>query len=148
MISVVQRVSFASVTIDGIIVGQVEHGLCVLASVVKDDTDTDLKWMADKLAALRVFPNDGKEYDLDLKAAGGGLLLVSNFTVSADASRGRRPGFSAAMAPDTAKVAFDRFVDFARATGVPVATGVFGADMLVRVDNDGPFTVVLNSRRS
>jgi D-tyrosyl-tRNA(Tyr) deacylase len=104
--------------------------------------------MADKLAAMRVFPSGPeKGYDLDVKQVSGGLLLVSNFTVSAATSRGRRPGFDAAMRPELAKSAFERFVTFARNTGVPIATGEFGADMRVHIVNDGPLTLILDSRR-
>ena len=147
MIAVVQRVTSASVTVDRKIVGQIDRGLCVLASVVSDDTDADLKWVAEKIAGLRVFPQGDKEYDADVKQIAGGLLLVSNFTVAADTARGRRPGFSAAMPPEPARLVFERFVDFARATGVPIATGEFGADMLVRIDNDGPLTLIVDSKR-
>ena len=145
MIAVVQRVHSAGVTVDDRLVGRIGVGLCVLAAVLKDDDDASLKWTAEKIAALRVFPNGDAAYDLDVKAVGGGLLLVSNFTVAADTRRGRRPGFDAAMPPAEARPLFDRFVQFARATGVPVQTGEFGADMRVAIENDGPLTLVVRS---
>lgn len=146
MIAVVQRVRSARVTVDGEPVGQIDRGLCVLASIVRDDTDADLKWMADKLTSLRIFPNEGKEFDVDVRQIHGALLLVSNFTVSAHCKRGRRPSFEPAMPPAMASVMFNQFVTLCRATGIVVATGRFGADMTVSLDNDGPVTVILDSR--
>ena len=145
MTSVVQRVRSASVTIDGQIVGRIDAGLCVLAAVEVDDTESDLVWTASKLATLRVFSEADKAYHLDVGQIGGGLLLVSNFTVAAMTTNGRRPGFDRAMKPDAAGPMFERFVDLCRATGVPVAAGVFGADMTVAIKNDGPLTLILKS---
>lgn len=146
MIAVVQRVSKASVEVDQKIVGEIGKGLAVLASVVREDTEKDFEWMARKLVGLRIFPNADSGFDLDVTQVGGGILLVSNFTVSAAANQGRRPSFIAAMRPDQAREAFARFVEIVRATGVPVATGEFAADMLVRIENDGPVTVIVDSR--
>jgi D-tyrosyl-tRNA(Tyr) deacylase len=151
MIAVVQRVKSASVTVAGEVVGRIDRGLCVLASIVRDDSDDDLRWMADKLASLRVFPNPedpDKAFDVDVRQINGGLLLVSNFTVSAKCKRGRRPGFDAAMPPAEAAPMFERFLTIARATNVPIATGRFGADMTVDIANDGPVTLILDSRAS
>lgn len=145
MTAVVQRVRSASVTIAGEIVGRIDAGLCVLAAIEVDDGDTELRWMADKIAGLRVFPQGEKAYHLDVQQIGGGLLLVSNFTVAATTATGRRPGFGRAMKPDAARPMFDRFIDFAHATGLPIATGRFGADMTVAIENDGPLTIVLQS---
>ena len=146
MIAVVQRVTAATVSIDGRIVGQIERGLCVLASIVKEDTDADIAWMVGKLSTLRVFPNGDKSYDHDVQQIGGAVLLVSNFTVAADTSRGRRPGFDRAMSPRLADAAFERFVQAMCETGIAVATGEFGADMSVAIINDGPLTLILDSR--
>lgn len=147
MIAVIQRVSKASVEVDGKIVGQIGRGLAALASIVRDDTEKDFEWMARKLAGLRIFPHADSGFDLDVTQVGGSILLVSNFTVSAETSQGRRPSFIAAMPPDAARDAFPKFVEIVRATGVPVATGEFAANMLVQIENDGPVTVIVNSRR-
>ena len=147
MIAVVQRVSAASVTVGGEVIGKIDGGLCVLASIVKQDTEADLRWTAAKLVALRVFPNGDKAYDLSVADIGGGLLLVSNFTVAANTSSGRRPGFDTAMSPALAKPMFDQFVALVRETGVTTATGEFGAEMSVAITNDGPLTLVVDSKR-
>jgi D-tyrosyl-tRNA(Tyr) deacylase len=146
MIAVVQRVNAASVTIAAEVVGRIGKGLCVLASVEAGDTETDLRWMAQKLAGLRVFPEAGKDYHLDVQQIGGELLLVSNFTVAANTVTGRRPGFDRAMKPDLARPMFEHFIEIVRATGIPTAAGQFGADMAVSIENDGPLTLILQSQ--
>ncbi len=147
MIAVVQRVKEASVVVDGKTVGQIERGLCVLASIVTDDTDADLKWMADKLASLRIFPSGAdKEFDLDVREIKGSMLLISNFTIAAACKRGRRPSFIKAMPPAMASVVFNQFIQIAEKTGVPIQSGRFGADMQVHIQNDGPITLVVDSR--
>ncbi|MDB5326904.1 MAG: dtd [Phycisphaerales bacterium] len=145
MTAVVQRVRSASVMISGEIVGRIDAGLCVLAAIEANDGDAELRWMAEKLAGLRVFPEGEKAYHLDVKQIGGALLLISNFTVAATTATGRRPGFDRAMKPELARPLFDHFIDFARATGVPIATGQFRAEMTVAIENDGPLTLVLQS---
>lgn len=147
MIAVIQRVSAAKVVVSGGITGQVEKGLAVLAAIVADDSETDLKWAAARIAGLRVFPSEKGAYDLDVRQIGGKILLVSNFTVAGDTSSGRRPGWSAAMSPDAARPVFDRFVELVRAEGVEVQTGEFGADMEVTIVNDGPLTLIVDSKR-
>ena len=146
MIAVVQRVERASVVVEGAAVGTIARGLVALVSVVRDDVDRDLTWMAAKLPGLRVFPSPKGEYDLDVREAGGGILLVSNFTVAADCANGRRPSFAAAMSPELARPMFERLADALAAQGVTVATGRFGADMRVEIVNDGPLTLIVNSR--
>lgn len=148
MIAVVQRVLSARVTVEGAVVGEIGAGLCVLVAVERDDTDQDVAWMASKLATLRVFRNGDKYFDLDVKQIGGGILLVSNFTVAADTSSGRRPGLSPAAAPDVGRVDFDKLVAAVRGLDVPVQTGQFGAEMKVDIANDGPVTLVVSSRES
>jgi D-aminoacyl-tRNA deacylase len=151
MIAVVQRVSEAAVCVDGEIVGQIGPGLLVLASVHRDDTDADLTWTANKLLGLRVFRNPvdpDKYFDVDVKQAGGSVLCVSNFTVAADVRGGRRPSFVAAAPPDVGRELFDRFIHAVRATGIAVQTGRFGADMMVSLVNDGPVTLLIDSRES
>ena len=103
--------------------------------------------MASKIAGLRLFPSEKGDYDLDTKQIGGKVLLVSNFTVAGDTSSGRRPGWSAAMSQELAKPVFERFVEMVKAEGVEVATGEFGEDMEVELVNDGPLTVIVDSKR-
>jgi D-tyrosyl-tRNA(Tyr) deacylase len=149
MIAVVQRVTEAAVRVDGEVVGQVGNGLLVLAAVLRDDSDADVAWTAAKLVGLRVFrnPDDAdKSFDVDVRRIGGGVLLVSNFTVAADTRRGRRPSLDAAAPPERGRELFDALVEAVRAMGVLVQTGRFGADMKVSLVNDGPVTVLVDSR--
>ena len=148
MIAVVQRVTDASVVVSGETVGAIGPGLLVLAAVHRADSDTDVAWTANKLVGLRIFrsPDGEKHFDLDVKQAGGSVLLVSNFTVAAATRQGRRPSFDAAAEPERGRQLFDRLVDAVRATGVTVETGRFGADMRVSLVNDGPVTVIVDSR--
>jgi D-tyrosyl-tRNA(Tyr) deacylase len=145
MIAVVQRAAGASVTVGGEIVGRIERGLAVLLAVQATDTPADVEYVANKLAGLRVFPNGDKEYDLDVRQAGGAVLMVSNFTVAAETRKGRRPSFDAAAKPEKGRALFDATVAALRNAGVVVETGVFGADMLVEIRNDGPLTVIVES---
>lgn len=149
MIAVVQRVASARVLVAGAVVGQIGRGLCVLAAVHHDDTDTDVTWVASKLVSLRMFPRADKNFDLDVQQIHGGLLLVSNFTVAADARKGRRPSLDAAASPELGRQLFDTFVAAVRSAAGPhvaVATGQFGTDMQVELVNDGPVTFLLDSR--
>lgn len=146
MIAIVQRVTAAAVTVGGEVVGRIGIGLAVLLAVHEDDKAADVTWTANKLCGLRVFPNGGKGFDLDVKAADGKILLVSNFTVAAATRQGRRPSFDAAAGPDRGRVLFDALVAAVRATGVTAETGRFGADMLVELTNDGPVTFIVDSR--
>ena len=145
MIAVVQRVSEASVTVAGEVVGRIGPGLAVLAAVHRTDTPADVAWTANKLAALRIFRNGDKYFDADVRQVSGSILLVSNFTVAADTRGGRRPSFIAAAETERGRELFDQLVEAVRALGVPVETGRFGADMLVSVVNDGPVTVIVDS---
>ena len=150
MIAVVQRVSEASVTVAGEVVGLIGPGLLALVAVHASDTEKDLIWTANKLASLRVFRSeDGdKHFDLDVRQVNGSILLVSNFTVAAQTRQGRRPSFDQAAPPERGRELFDAFVNAVRAQGVPVATGRFGADMKVSLINDGPATFLLDSTDS
>lgn len=152
MICVVQRVLRASVTVAGEVVGQIGPGLAVLAAVHRDDTATDIAWTAQKLAGLRIFRSAGadgeKHFDLDVKQVGGSILLVSNFTVAGATRYGRRPSLDAAASPEEGRKLFDELVKAVAATGIPLATGRFGADMLVDITNDGPVTFLLDSREA
>ena len=146
MIAVVQRVSQASVTVEGRVVGRIGAGLLALVAVHETDAAADVTWMASKLTSLRVFRGGGKYFELDVKQVAGSVLLVSNFTVAAQTRQGRRPSFDEAADPETGRRLFDTLVEAVRAAGVPVETGEFGADMLVSLANDGPVTVVVDSR--
>jgi D-aminoacyl-tRNA deacylase len=146
MIAVVQRVTLASVTVGGRTVGEIGAGLIALVAVHKTDATDDVTWTANKLCTLRIFRGGGKHFELDVKQVGGSVLLVSNFTVAAQTRQGRRPSFDEAADPETGRRLFDQLVEAVRALGVPVQTGEFGADMLVSLANDGPVTVVVDSR--
>ncbi|MAB71671.1 MAG: D-tyrosyl-tRNA(Tyr) deacylase [Planctomycetaceae bacterium] len=146
MRAVIQRVRSASVTVEDEVTGRVGSGFLVLLGVATGDDDDDGTWMARKIAGLRVFPDDAGRMNLDLAAAGGEVLLVSQFTLQADCRRGNRPSFIAAAAPEIAAPAVDRVGNLLRERhGLKVETGRFGATMEVRLLNDGPITIVLDS---
>jgi D-tyrosyl-tRNA(Tyr) deacylase len=140
---VVQRVSRASVTIQGQVVGKIGAGFLVLAGFTAGDGDEAIEWVADKLAHLRVFADDEGKMNRSLLETGGAALVVSQFTLYGDASRGRRPSFVGAAQPDVAEPLYRRLVEALRARGLTVATGEFGAMMAVELVNDGPVTLVL-----
>ena len=145
MIAVLQRVTEARVVVDGQVVGHVGTGLVALVAVHATDGPADVAWTAAKLVGLRLFRNGEKHFDLDVKQAGGSVLLVSNFTVAAKTRHGRRPSFDAAAAPEKGRELFDALVGAVRSHGVVVETGTFGADMTVTIVNDGPATVIVDS---
>jgi D-tyrosyl-tRNA(Tyr) deacylase len=147
MRAVVQRVSGASLAVDGRNVARIGTGLVVLAAVETDDTARDRSWMAEKLVYLRVFADDDGRMNRSLLDVGGEMLLVSNFTVAGDTRKGRRPSYDGAMRPPEAEREFDALVAAVRDLGSAAQTGVFGAHMHVRIDNDGPVTLVIDSRR-
>jgi D-tyrosyl-tRNA(Tyr) deacylase len=148
MRAVVQRVARASVTVDGTVVGQVERGLCVLLGAGQGDGPEDVAYMAEKIANLRIFPDEQGKMNLSVLDVRGGVLVVSQFTLYGDARKGRRPSFVQALAPDAAEQLYLRCVDALRAAGVAsVATGRFGAMMQVELVNDGPVTILLDSSR-
>jgi len=144
---VLQRVSQAQVTIDGRVAGAIGRGLLVLAGVALDDVDEDRAWLARKVVALRVFDDDAGVMNRSIVDADGDLLAVSQFTLFASTRKGNRPSWHGAAPPELARPAFDAFVGLlARERGRPVATGEFGADMRVALVNDGPVTILLDSR--
>ncbi len=147
MRAVIQRVSRAEVTVDGVSVGRIGRGLCVLVGVATGDTEEDARTLADKTVGLRIFEDEAGKMNLDVKQVGGALLCVSQFTLLGDARKGRRPSFTDAMAPEPAAELFARFVGFCR-VAVPVETGRFRASMLVELVNEGPVTLLLDSRRA
>lgn len=141
---VLQRVSQASVTIEGRVVGAIGRGFCLLAGFTHGDTNEHVDWMADKIGGLRLFPDQEGKLNLGLAEAGGALLVISQFTLYGDASKGRRPSFIDAARPETAIPLYERFVAALRARGFETATGEFGADMQVAIHNDGPVTLILD----
>jgi D-tyrosyl-tRNA(Tyr) deacylase len=146
MIALIQRVASAAVTVEHQIVGQIAHGLLVLAAVHADDSHFDIDWTAQKLLTLRIFPLADKAYDLDIAAAAGSLLVVSNFTLAAETAKGRRPSLNPAAPPEKARPLFDLLLARLRQSPIPLATGIFAADMQITLTNDGPTTFLLDSR--
>lgn len=148
MRAVVQRVSRASVTVEGEVVGRVDAGLCVLVGVGKNDSEADADALADKVIALRIFEDAEGKMNESLKDSGGALLAISQFTLFGDARKGRRPSFTDAMEPVRANLLFERFCSRCRESGVRVATGRFRAHMLVELVNDGPVTILLDTEKT
>ena len=140
---VLQRVSRASVTIDGRTAGAVERGFCLLVGFTHRDTEATVDWMAEKVAGLRLFSDAEGKMNLGLDEVGGAVLVVSQFTLYGDAAKGRRPSFVDAARPEQAIPLYQRFVTALRGRGLEVATGEFGAHMLVEIHNDGPVTLIL-----
>ena len=140
MISIIQRVQSASVTVSDAIVGQIQQGLCVLVAVEKGDGQSNLEKMAHKLMHYRVFSDENDKMNLSLKDINGELLLISQFTLAADTSKGLRPSFSGSAEPKLAKELFDALVEQCKTHELKVETGKFAADMQVSLVNDGPVT--------
>lgn len=144
---VIQRVSRASVTINGKLESEIGEGLLVLLGVGEDDTDSDIDYLVRKIVNMRIFPDEGDVMNLSVLDAGGDILLVSQFTLMASCKRGNRPSYIAAAGPAISVPLYERFRDkLADALGKPVLTGVFGADMAVELINDGPVTICLDSK--
>jgi D-tyrosyl-tRNA(Tyr) deacylase len=141
---VLQRVSRASVTIGGSVTGAIGPGFCLLVGFTHGDMDTQVDWMADKVAGLRLFSDAEGKMNLGLSEVTGGVLVISQFTLYGDATKGRRPSFIDAAGPDVAEPLYHRFVAALRGRGLEVATGEFGADMQVEIHNDGPVTLILD----
>ena len=144
---VIQRVTEASVTTGGEVVGRIGKGFMVLVGVSVDDTDRDVKYMADKVPNLRIFEDDEGKMNLSLKDVGGAILAVSQFTLYGDARGGRRPGFTAAARPEPANELYERLVAAWREQGLTVETGRFRTDMQVALVNDGPVTLLMDSTK-
>ncbi len=140
---VLQRVSSASVTVDGKICGEIGTGYLVLLGVGQGDTEEDCRRLADKIINLRIFSDENDKINLSLSDVGGDLLVVSQFTLYADCRKGNRPNFIQAGKPDEAERLYNYFADYCRSKGKHVEMGIFGADMKVQLVNDGPFTVIL-----
>ncbi len=146
MKAVLQRVSSAQVEIDGAVQGKIQQGLMVLLGVVDGDGVDEADLLAEKTANLRIFSDENGKMNRSLLDIGGGMLVVSNFTLCADVRHGRRPSFTASAKPETANALYERFIAAVKDTGVkPVESGVFGADMAVTIVNDGPVTLILDT---
>ena len=146
MRAVIQRVSACSVSVNATIVGQIDHGLLVLLGVARDDTAADAEYLAQKIVHLRIFEDPQGKMNRSLLDAGGGLLVVSQFTLLGDCRKGRRPSFTGAAPPESAESLYQHFATRVRRLGVAVQTGQFQAHMAVSLTNDGPVTLVLESR--
>ena len=145
MRAVLQRVGSARVLVGGDEVGAISGGLLVLLGVAPADSADQARWMADKIVGLRVFADEDGKMNRDVQEAGGGVLVVSQFTLFADCKKGRRPSFTGAATPEVAIPLYEAFVAAIRAHGIRVETGRFGADMRVELVNDGPVTLILDS---
>jgi D-tyrosyl-tRNA(Tyr) deacylase len=143
----VQRVSRASVTVEGNVVGEIGRGLVVLLGVAQGDEENDARYLADKIVGLRIFEDEQGKMNRSLLEAGGALLVVSQFTLLGDVRKGRRPSFTDAAPPDEANRLYEEFVAAAAKLGAPIATGRFQAHMDVELVNDGPVTLLLDSRK-
>ena len=148
MRAVIQRVSRASVKVDGAIVGEIEGGLLVLLGVGQDDSETDADYLAEKIVGLRVFEDPDGKMNLAVRDTGGAMLAVSQFTLFGDVRRGKRPSFDGAARPEQAKKLYEYFVERVRAAGVRCETGTFQAMMKVELANEGPVTILIDSKKA
>lgn len=142
---VLQRVKNASVTIDGKIFSSISQGYLVLYGVEKNDTKAQADWLANKLSVFRCFSDENDKMNLSIKDVNGEILIVSQFTLCAAVKKGTRPSFDSAMAPDSANEMYEYFVSKVKELGIPIQTGVFGADMKVELLNDGPVTFIIEA---
>ena len=147
MKAVVQRTARASVSIDGNTVGRIDRGLLVLLGIDPDDGEVDIEYMVKKCSGLRIFEDENGKMNLSVQDVGGSILLVSQFTLLGDARKGNRPSFTGAAVPEKAIPIYERVIS-ELAKRLPVQTGVFGADMQVELVNDGPVTILLDSKRT
>ena len=148
MRAVIQKVSQSSVTVQGEVTGQIEQGLLVLLGVTHDDTQQDARYLAEKIANLRIFEDGADKLNLSVKDVGGAVLSVSQFTLYGDCRKGRRPSFTEAARPEQATVLYEQFNCFLEAEGVTVQTGRFQTHMEVALVNDGPVTILLDSKKN
>ncbi len=143
MKTVIQRVSSASVTVDGEVVGQIGDGLLIFIGVEKGDSEKSADWLAEKIYSLRIFVDDSGKMNLSLKETGGAILAVSQFTLAGNCAKGRRPSFDTAASPEEGKRLYNYLVEALRGKGIPLQTGIFQADMQVSLVNQGPVTFIL-----
>lgn len=147
MRAVVQRVVKADVTVEEKVTGSIDQGLMVLLGVEDEDEAADAVYLADKIAGLRIFEDEDGKMNLSVKDIGGSLLAVSQFTLFGDCRKGKRPSFIKAARPEKAVTLYRKFVDLCKEQGLPVEEGIFQAEMLVRIYNDGPVTILLDSKK-
>jgi len=145
---VIQRVSNASVTVDGKISGKINKGVVVLVGIQAADTIREINWMTEKIANLRIFVDSDDKMNLSLLDIHGEMLIVSQFTLYGDCRKGRRPGYSSAAPPEIAEPLYEKFIERVRQMNIPAATGKFGAMMDVALINDGPVTLLLDSDKT
>lgn len=145
MRTVVQRVKYASVTVDGEITGKIEQGFLVLLGIKDGDTEKEIDWMAKKICGLRVFEDENGKMNKELKDIDGSILVVSQFTLYGDCIKGKRPSFSEAAKPETAIPLYERFKKKIIENGIHMECGIFGADMKVELLNDGPTTLIIDT---
>lgn len=143
MKAVIQRVTSASVTVEDTVVGRIGQGILILLGVEKGDAEPQAVWLVEKICGLRIFYDAGGKMNLSVQDIGGSLLVVSQFTLAGNCSKGKRPSFDTAAPADEGKLLYDYFVSAARQTGLSVETGIFQADMQVSLVNDGPVTFIL-----
>ena len=146
MKALLQRVDFAEVKVIGDTVGEIEKGLCVFLGVFEDDTDLDIAWLSDKVCNLRIFDDDAGVMNRSLLDTGGEILIVSQFTLCADCKKGRRPSWHMAAKPEFAKEMYERFTEAVQRLGVKTQNGIFQAEMKVTLCNDGPVTIMLDTK--
>lgn len=148
MRAVVQRVTSSSVSVDGNIIGEIKQGFNVLIGISKDDTIEDLKYIKDKIVNLRVFQDENDKMNLSLLDVKGEILVISQFTLYGDCRKGRRPNFMDALGGEEAKKLYEEFLELLKTSDLKVECGEFGADMKVNINNDGPVTILLDSKRN
>lgn len=145
MRAVIQRVKYASVKVDDNIIGEIKNGLLILLGISNDDTEKEVKWLANKIISLRIFEDDNKKMNLGLEDINGELLIISQFTLYGDCIKGRRPGFTDAAPPTIAIPLYELFIKICKDTKIKTETGIFGADMKVALLNDGPVTLIIDT---
>jgi D-tyrosyl-tRNA(Tyr) deacylase len=143
--ALIQRVSMAKVSVDNQILGQIQKGLLILLGITHGDTEEKAAWLAEKAASLRVFPDANGKMNLDLVESGGAILVISQFTLYGDCSKGRRPSFISAARPEVAEPLYEHFIRKLRLLGITTHTGKFGVDMKVELVNDGPVTLIADA---
>lgn len=148
MRAVVQRVEKSEVIVDNEVKGSIEKGLTVLLGVEEGDTQEDARYMADKIVNLRIFEDENDKLNLSVLDIKGEILAISQFTLLGDCRKGRRPNFMSAARPETAVDLYNKFIEYCRDCGVNVETGVFQAHMLVKINNDGPVTILVDSKKN
>lgn len=148
MRAVVQRVSHSNVTVDGTVTGQIQKGLMVLVGVAEGDTEKDAEYIAGKVAGLRIFEDEDEKMNLSVKDIDGEILAISQFTLLGDVRKGKRPSFSSAARPEEANALYQHFITCLREDGLTVGEGVFQTHMMVELVNDGPVTILLDSKKT